>query len=410
MPKLLRKLRIDRIDLVKSGASYDYATGEGSHVMLAKARRSMKTEDGTEYPAEAYAYAPDPDSPSTWKLRLWESHETHETRAQVARAVQAIEPEGFRGRRAEVPESDLAGVKARLRAAWKKVEPDEDPPASIRKDGILSRAVAKVRRIVIPGNHLRQIENAHDALGQMIADIEYEVEDEENEEEKTMPDQNVMPATGHASAQTMAVPGVPAAQPMAVPGVLAAAADTLEQYGLADLATSVRAAVPSPLAKAMGGLSSEVRDAIAKMQKEAVDLRAEVVKQQVARERDQWVAKARAELGTLGASPETIGPALRDIAVLAPDAWKVLEPVLKGASEAIRQGALFSEVGTLAVDAAGGGSAWVRIEKAAQDRITKGQAKTFPEAMDAVLRGDPGLYAEYFAEQSSNGGFGRTRE
>lgn len=37
-----------------------------------KADKPMKTEDGKQYPAEAYLYMPDPEKPSTWKLRIWE--------------------------------------------------------------------------------------------------------------------------------------------------------------------------------------------------------------------------------------------------------------------------------------------------------------------------------------------------
>ena len=36
-------------------------------------KAEMKTEDGVQYPAQAFAYVPDPYKPSTWKLRLWDS-------------------------------------------------------------------------------------------------------------------------------------------------------------------------------------------------------------------------------------------------------------------------------------------------------------------------------------------------
>ena len=31
-------------------------------------KAEMKTEDGVQYPAKAFAYVPDPNKPSTWKL------------------------------------------------------------------------------------------------------------------------------------------------------------------------------------------------------------------------------------------------------------------------------------------------------------------------------------------------------
>lgn len=98
--------------------------------------RPMKTEDGAEFPAEAYAYVPDPERPGTWKLRLWETPAQKETPRQVGMAVAALSPEGFRGNRVEIPKEDLPKVKARLRAAWKKVNPDadqEDLPPVLRE-------------------------------------------------------------------------------------------------------------------------------------------------------------------------------------------------------------------------------------------------------------------------------------
>ena len=95
-----------------------------------------KTEQGMEFPAEAYAYVPDPEQPSTWKLRLWESPEKGVTARQVGMAIAALGPGGFRGNRVEIPREDLPKVKARVRAAWKKVHPDADPeeiPAVIRE-------------------------------------------------------------------------------------------------------------------------------------------------------------------------------------------------------------------------------------------------------------------------------------
>lgn len=86
-----------------------------------------KTEDGMAFPAEAYAYVPDPQSPSTWKLRLWEDTEKKETPRQVGMAVAAFSPGGFRGNRVQIPPADVAKVKARIRAAWRRVNPDRDP-------------------------------------------------------------------------------------------------------------------------------------------------------------------------------------------------------------------------------------------------------------------------------------------
>ena len=87
--------------------------------------KQTKREDGEDFPAEAFAYVPDPERPSTWKLRLWDSLEERETRTQVGAAIAALGPGGFRGNRVEIPAEDLAGVKRRVLAAWRKVWGDE---------------------------------------------------------------------------------------------------------------------------------------------------------------------------------------------------------------------------------------------------------------------------------------------
>ena len=89
-------------------------------------KAEIKTEDGLEYPAAAYAYTPDKDTPSGWKLRLWETPELEETRRQVGMAVAALGSGGFRGSRVRIPSDDLPGVKRRVLNAWLKVWPDRE--------------------------------------------------------------------------------------------------------------------------------------------------------------------------------------------------------------------------------------------------------------------------------------------
>lgn len=107
----------------------DALVGKG---IIAKA--ATKTEAGAEYPAAAYAYVPDADKPSTWKLRLWETPATKETAAQVGRAIAAL-GKGFRGNKVQIPASDMAAVKAKVRAAWRKTHEGmsmDDMPAVLK--------------------------------------------------------------------------------------------------------------------------------------------------------------------------------------------------------------------------------------------------------------------------------------
>lgn len=102
---------------------------------MSMSKAATKREDGEDFPAEAFAYVPDPEMPSTWKLRLWDSLEQRETVAQVSRAVAALSPSGFRGNRVQIPAEDLPSVKAKVRAAWRRVNgPDREIPAVIKRD------------------------------------------------------------------------------------------------------------------------------------------------------------------------------------------------------------------------------------------------------------------------------------
>ena len=96
----------------------------------------MKTEAGTEFPADAYLYVPDPEKSSTWKLRIKEvvNGEQEVTRAQLGRAAAALGPGGFRGQPADIPEGDLAGVKAKLRVLYANLKvPKDEIPAQVQK-------------------------------------------------------------------------------------------------------------------------------------------------------------------------------------------------------------------------------------------------------------------------------------
>jgi hypothetical protein len=113
-------------------------------------RKPVKVENGVEFPAEAYAYVPDPEKPSTWKVRLWEDPEKKETPRQVGMAVAALGPGGFRGNRVEIPPEDLPKVKARVRAAWKKVHPDagEEEMPPVLREGVDREGVHEDTRLL----------------------------------------------------------------------------------------------------------------------------------------------------------------------------------------------------------------------------------------------------------------------
>ncbi|MCJ7669581.1 MAG: ChaB family protein [Dehalococcoidia bacterium] len=102
-----------------------------------KEQATMKTEDGVQYPASAFAYVSDPDKPSEWKLRLWEDPEKKVTKTQLGRAAAALSPGGFRGQRVEIPREDLSSVKRKIRAAYRSLDvADEDIPRWVKESEV----------------------------------------------------------------------------------------------------------------------------------------------------------------------------------------------------------------------------------------------------------------------------------
>ena len=105
-------------------------------VEVFKVEQPTKTEGGVAYPASDFAYVPDPQKPSEWKLRLTSTPGGDPDPAIVGAAAAALGA-GFRGQQVDIPDADRAAVVARVRAAWTKANPDkkpEDMPEGIKKE------------------------------------------------------------------------------------------------------------------------------------------------------------------------------------------------------------------------------------------------------------------------------------
>lgn len=87
---------------------------------------ASKTEAGASFPSSAYAYVPDANMPSTWKLRLWASPTGGPDSHIVGAAIAALGA-GFRGNKVQIPADELPSVKAKVKAAWIKANPDKKP-------------------------------------------------------------------------------------------------------------------------------------------------------------------------------------------------------------------------------------------------------------------------------------------
>jgi hypothetical protein len=100
----------------------------------------LKSEKGAgKFPAECYAYVPDPAKPSSWRLRLFSSPDAIWPDAvlvgQSLVALFSVSP--------PIPSSAMPGVKARIREAWRVLHPDRRLPTVL--DDRFDRSPAKER-------------------------------------------------------------------------------------------------------------------------------------------------------------------------------------------------------------------------------------------------------------------------
>ena len=98
-----------------------------------------KRESGANFAASDFADVPDRTKPSTWKLRLAEGRSGNFTVAQVARAITALQPSGFRGQRVKIGTSKPS-VVAKISAAINKAS-----GASVEQKKNLRERLAKVK-------------------------------------------------------------------------------------------------------------------------------------------------------------------------------------------------------------------------------------------------------------------------
>ncbi|KKL09253.1 hypothetical protein LCGC14_2567710, partial [marine sediment metagenome] len=127
--------------LVEGGTDAVEGTAEATAQTGDKAE--TKREGGVDYPASDFAVVPDADKPSTWKLRLAEDRAGNITVAQVARAITALQPSGFRGRRVELTSDQKTGAVRRISGAIRVLSATPDQKSNLRErlDAVKSRTL-----------------------------------------------------------------------------------------------------------------------------------------------------------------------------------------------------------------------------------------------------------------------------
>jgi len=79
-----------------------------------------KTDNGKRFTADAYLIVPDPESPSTWKVRIEETP-GKVTVAQLGRAYAAL-TKGFRGNKVQASSDAVSSALKRLKGLYKKLD------------------------------------------------------------------------------------------------------------------------------------------------------------------------------------------------------------------------------------------------------------------------------------------------
>lgn len=87
--------------------------------------RELKKEVSGKHPASDYAYTPEADKSSGWKLRLTSKPGGKPDAKMTAAAAQALSPGGFRGRQVQLPAAERPKVIAKVRSAWLSAHKDK---------------------------------------------------------------------------------------------------------------------------------------------------------------------------------------------------------------------------------------------------------------------------------------------
>lgn len=144
-----------------------------------KAKRVCKTEDGVCYPASDFAFVPDAEKPSTWKLRLAEGEPGNVTVAQLGRAAAAFSNGGFRGNRVELPSGQTGSVKRKIRAQYNKLGvASEDVPESLKmlKEEIMNRKEIALKMSAMSEEMPTDIKEKWDMAAGMVEDVTSEAD------------------------------------------------------------------------------------------------------------------------------------------------------------------------------------------------------------------------------------------
>jgi len=134
-PNAIQKIMnglVKRVKNLTSGKEISEPTVVNNTVIIETEKQASKTEGGIRFRSSDYAVVPDEEKPSTWKLRLAENSSGNITVAQVARAITAMQPGGFRGQQAELSPEEKSQAISRIGAAIGRSDGDDNQKKNLR--------------------------------------------------------------------------------------------------------------------------------------------------------------------------------------------------------------------------------------------------------------------------------------
>lgn len=419
MGNRLEGLEVGEVSLVER----TWKPGPGNKkakLLFSKANKQTKTEDGKSFPQTDYAYVPEPENPSTWKLRLTAEPGGDPDPAIVGAAAAALGA-GFRGQKVEIPEEAMAGVVARVRSAWKRANPEKDEdqmPESLVKTVDEKTAVSilgkifKLLRISSGGNEESEEDDVENK------ELLQKVEALEKQAKTAVAAAKIQVAIGKADGKALDALDTEASalefhegDPM--PGILKSASDArraeLKKASGDEKYDAFRKTLPEPMRAPFDAMTDEEKKGCMEtlQAKTATDKaldavtaenKANKIELDKIRHEREVESVLKADLADLGdnAQSRSIAESIVKLRATDKDAAEVLVKSTKSMAAQLKTAGLFKTLG------AEGGSDDGAAERL--DKMAKTQAEadktSYAEAFVKVCKANPALYSEIAAEKA----------
>lgn len=141
-----------------------------------------------------------------------------------------------------------------------------------------------------------------------------------------------------------------------------------------------------------------VVEMLEKARNEANAVREELAKEKATQRDREFIAKA-AELEFLSLNPAEFGPALRQVADIAPELADMVSKALASANAQAESAGIFAELGH--GKTANSGNALGKVESLAKAAVANGEFATVEQAIVGLVSADPGLYEQYRSERNA---------